>query len=63
MHFDASPDNQRGLFRLLKKDPAVIRATMLKMGENLQGVAGGPERTVDPPNARRQTQLGTKNSL
>ena len=46
MHFDASPDNQRGLFRLLKKDPAVVRASMLKMGENLRGVSSGPERTI-----------------
>ena len=50
MHFDASPDNQRGLFRLLKKDPAVVRASMLKMGENLRGVSSGPERTIAPLN-------------
>ncbi|KAI0311185.1 hypothetical protein OF83DRAFT_1223916, partial [Amylostereum chailletii] len=33
MHFDALPTNQRDLFKLLRKDPRVIRTTMLKMGE------------------------------
>ena len=39
MHFDASPTNQRELFKALKKDPAVTRATMLKMGEKLEDIA------------------------
>lgn len=60
MHFDASPDNQRGLYRLLKKDPAVVRASMLKLGENLRGVSSGPERTVWPANATPVAKLGAK---
>ena len=40
MHFDASPTNQQGLHKLLKKDPRVIRATMLKLGEKIEDVAG-----------------------
>ncbi|KAI0311711.1 hypothetical protein OF83DRAFT_1149702 [Amylostereum chailletii] len=49
MHFDASPTNQRDLFKLLRKDPRVIRATMLKMGERIEDVARAerkPEQTL-----------------
>ena len=63
MHFDASPENQRGLFRLLKKDPAVVRASMLKMGENLRGVSGGPERTILPTHIVPTATLGAKQGL
>lgn len=62
MHFDASPENQRGLFRLLKKDPAVVRTSMLKMGENLRGVSSGPERTIMSA-AGLPTLMGKKQQL
>ncbi|KZV69555.1 hypothetical protein PENSPDRAFT_580766 [Peniophora sp. CONT] len=61
MHFDASPDNQRGLHRLLRKDPSVVRASMLKMGENLRGVSSGPEHTIMPTNI--VPTLGTKPNI
>ncbi|KAA1476767.1 hypothetical protein DENSPDRAFT_867389 [Dentipellis sp. KUC8613] len=48
MHFDASPENQRGLARLLRKDPRVIRATTLKMGEKIEDVAYRKEQTIKP---------------
>ncbi|TFY77515.1 hypothetical protein EWM64_g6497 [Hericium alpestre] len=48
MHFDASPDNQKNLARIMRKDPRVIRATMLKMGERIEDVAHRTEQTVKP---------------
>ncbi|KAI0051170.1 hypothetical protein FA95DRAFT_1554742 [Auriscalpium vulgare] len=49
MHFDASPTNQRSLARILRKDPRVIRATMLKLGEKIEDVASHSEKTVSNP--------------
>ncbi|ETW80349.1 hypothetical protein HETIRDRAFT_243963, partial [Heterobasidion irregulare TC 32-1] len=39
MHFDASPESQKALRSVLRKDPRVIRATVLKMGEKIEDVA------------------------
>ena len=39
MHFDVSPEKQKGLNKLLRKDPRVIRATVLKIGERIEDVA------------------------
>jgi small subunit ribosomal protein S6 len=48
MHFDASPEKQKSLNKLLRKDPRVIRATMLKMGERIEDVAWNYPKTVIP---------------
>jgi small subunit ribosomal protein S6 len=50
MHFDASPQTKHGLYRLLRKDPVVVRATLLKMGDGLKGAVNFTERTVQAPN-------------
>ncbi|KAI0063560.1 hypothetical protein BV25DRAFT_1824107 [Artomyces pyxidatus] len=49
MHFDASPSNQRDLSKLLRKDPRVIRATVLKMGEKIEDVVVPREKTIRNP--------------
>lgn len=48
MHFDVSPDNQKGLSKLLRRDPRVIRATVLKMGERIEDVAWKYPKTILP---------------
>ena len=47
MHFDASPKTLKGLHTLLRKDPRVIRWTMLKEGEKLEDVVELKEQTVE----------------
>jgi len=46
MHFDASPEKQKGLSKLLRKDPRVVRATVLKMGERIEDVAWKYPKTI-----------------
>lgn len=48
MHFDVSPDRQKSLSKLLRKDPRVIRATVLKMGERIEDVAWKYPKTIVP---------------
>jgi hypothetical protein len=48
MHFDVSPDRQKGLSKLLRKDPRVIRATVLKMGERIEDIAWKYPKTILP---------------
>lgn len=48
MHFDVSPERQKSLSKLLRKDPRVIRATVLKMGERIEDVAWKYPKTVIP---------------
>jgi ribosomal protein S6 len=48
MHFDASPEKQKGLSKLLRKDPRIIRATVLKMGERIEDVAWKHPKTIIP---------------
>lgn len=47
MHFDASPKTLKSLHTLLRKDPRVIRWTMLKEGEKLEDVVELKEQTID----------------
>ena len=47
MHFDASPKTLKGLHTLLRKDPRVIRWTMLKEGEKVEDVVELKEQTID----------------
>lgn len=47
MHFDASPKTLKGLHTLLRKDPRVIRWTMLKEGEKLEDVVELKEQTIE----------------
>lgn len=51
MHFDASPKSLKGLHTLLRKDPRVIRWTMLKEGEKLEDVVELKEQTIDHSSA------------
>lgn len=46
MHFDVSPERQKSLSKLLRKDPRVIRATVLKMGERIEDVAWKYPKTI-----------------
>jgi Ribosomal protein S6 len=46
MHFDSSPEKQKGLSKLLRKDPRVIRATVLKMGDRIEDVAWKYPKTI-----------------
>lgn len=48
MHFDASPEKQKTLSKLLRKDPRVVRATVLKMGERIEDVAWKHPKTIIP---------------
>ena len=48
MHFDVSPEKQKSLSKLLRKDPRVIRATVLKMGERIEDVAWKYPKTIIP---------------
>lgn len=48
MHFDASPEKQKSLSKLLRKDPRVVRATVLKMGERIEDVAWKQPKTILP---------------
>jgi ribosomal protein S6 len=48
MHFDVSPEKQKSLSKLLRKDPRVIRATVLKMGERIEDVAWKSPKTIIP---------------
>ena len=48
MHFDVSPEKQKSLSKLLRKDPRVIRATVLKMGERIEDVAWKSPKTIMP---------------
>jgi small subunit ribosomal protein S6 len=48
MHFDVSPERQKSLSQLLRKDPRVIRATVLKMGERVEDVAWKSPKTIIP---------------
>ena len=51
MHFDASPKTLNGLHTLLRKDPRVIRWTMLKEGEKIEDVVELKEQTIDHTSA------------
>jgi small subunit ribosomal protein S6 len=55
MHFDVSPETQKSLGKLLRKDPRVIRATVLKMGERIEDVAWKYPKTILP--ARNVTKV------
>ncbi|KAI9461256.1 ribosomal protein S6, partial [Lactarius psammicola] len=46
MHFDASPEKQKSLSKLLRRDPRVVRATVLKMGERIEDVAWRQSKTI-----------------
>ena len=47
MHFDSSPKTLKSLHTLLRKDPRVIRWTMLKEGEKLEDVVELKEQTIE----------------
>jgi len=47
MNFDASPRTLQGLNSLLRKDPRVIRWTMLKEGEKLEDIVRLKQQTID----------------
>ena len=47
MHLDASPKTLKGLHTLLRKDPRVIRWTMLKEGEKVEDVVELKEQTIE----------------
>lgn len=49
MHFDASPEKQKGLNKLLRNDPRVIRATVLKLGDRIEDVAWKYPKTIISP--------------
>jgi len=51
MHFDASPKTLNGLHTLLRKDPRVIRWTMLKEGEKIEDVVELKEQTISHTSA------------
>lgn len=46
MNFDASPKTLQGLSTLLRKDPRVIRWTMLKEGDKVEDVVTIAEQTI-----------------
>ena len=48
MDFDSSPEKQKSLSKLLRKDPRVVRATVLKMGERIEDVAWKYPKTIIP---------------
>ena len=48
MHFVALPEKQKGLSKLLRKDPRVVRATVLKLGERIEDVAWEYPKTIIP---------------
>jgi small subunit ribosomal protein S6 len=47
MDFDTSPRTLRTLAGVIRRDPRVIRWTMLKLGEKAEDVVTSPEQTVD----------------
>jgi len=47
MHFDTSPRTLRTLGGVMRRDPRVIRWTMLKLGEKVEDVVKPPEKTVE----------------
>jgi len=51
MHFDSSPKTLKGLHTLLRKDPRVIRWTVLKEGEKIEDVVELKEQTIDNSSA------------
>ncbi|KAH7925952.1 hypothetical protein BV22DRAFT_988861, partial [Leucogyrophana mollusca] len=46
MHFDTSPRTLRTLGGIMRRDPRVIRWTMLKLGEKVEDVVLPREKTV-----------------
>lgn len=60
MHFDTSPRTLRSLNSILRRDPRVIRWTMLKMGEKIEDVVKDREVTVD---RSKERGTGPNNSL
>lgn len=46
MHFDTSPRVLHALNRRLRQDPRVIRWTMTKLGEKVEGIADLKEKTI-----------------
>lgn len=49
MHFDASPRALHSLTALVRRDPRVIRWTMLKQGDKVEDVVYPREKTVMRP--------------
>jgi len=49
MHFDASPRALQSLTALVRRDPRVIRWTMLKQGDKVEDVVYPREKTVMRP--------------
>ncbi|KAH9929309.1 ribosomal protein S6 [Amylocystis lapponica] len=49
MHFDASPRTLHGLNQLMRRDPRVVRWTMLKLGEKVEEVVQPKEKTIERP--------------
>lgn len=47
MHFDTSPRTLRTLSGMIRRDPRVIRWTMLKLAEKAEDVVTSPEQTVE----------------
>ncbi|KAH7913170.1 hypothetical protein BJ138DRAFT_1002848 [Hygrophoropsis aurantiaca] len=54
MHFDTSPRTLRTLGGIMRRDPRVIRWTMLKLGEKVEDVVLPPEKTVHRPDYLRK---------
>ncbi|EED83033.1 predicted protein [Postia placenta Mad-698-R] len=46
MHFDASPRTLKELDSLMKRDPRVVRWTMLKLGDKVEDVVTPPSKTT-----------------
>jgi small subunit ribosomal protein S6 len=55
VHFDVSPERQKSLGKILRKDSRVIRATVLKMGEHIEDVVWKYPKTILP--ARDATKV------
>jgi len=47
MNFDTSPRTLRTLGGMMRRDPRVIRWTMLKLAEKAEDVVTPPEQTVE----------------
>jgi len=47
IHFDTSPRTVRSLSSLMRRDPRVIRSTMIKLGDKVEDIVEESERTVN----------------
>jgi ribosomal protein S6 len=52
LHFDASPRTVRSLNRIMRRDPRVIRWTVLKLADNLEALAKKGQKMQLPDKMR-----------